>query len=185
MAKSKKSASPSLAVLDSLPPPTEGEGAKVLLVRNVSQVRLHIPYSREEPELALGLQEEQVFPAGIAKFPALRNALQLGLVEATWVDSSFQIRHIPDPDSAPEPARPENPIDRAYAVEIAYQPEVVSLERIALTVHIPNLEDVDVSFMKNRFARVLKLAQWLEPQLQNRKAVLKALDKRLDEIRVM
>ena len=39
--------------------------------------------------------------------------------------------------------------------------------------------------MKNRFARVLKLAQWLEPQLQNRKAVLKALDKRLDEIRVM
>jgi hypothetical protein len=179
MAKKQTNAQAMVSVLDQ---PPEG---RLLRVRNVSPFGLAIPSTGKESDIFLGVQGEVVISAEWAKNPNLRRVVGNGHVEVEWVSEGYLPRAVPDPDMAPEEARPETVFDTAYAREIALAKTADALERINHQIISPDTGGADIRFMKGRFLKILKFARWMEERVQNRQEILKAIDHRLQEIQAM
>lgn len=180
--KSTRATGPKLKVLDESQAPS---GKTNLRVRNVSRVNLAVPSKGGGADLFLSPQEEKVIEGVWAKNPHLRAAAEQGEVQVEWVESTFAPRPIPNPELAPEDLRPENNLDRHYAQQISLSETVEALRLIKAEVLRPDTGEPDARFLKGRMWRILRLARWIEQDLQNRRAVLAAISRRLDEIRAL
>lgn len=115
---------------------------------------------------------------------ALRALVSEGELQAEWVDDLFTPRNLPSLEEAPDDARPDNPIDRMYAQEICLKTDTQKvLELIKVKILVYGSNEPNVQFYKTRMLPILKLAQWLEPQVQNRAPVIKALESQIQFIR--
>ena len=172
-----------LAALDAAPADNR---PRALLLRNASPEVLIVKSDNSaNSDVVLGLQAEVVVPEEWARNRGLRNLIAVGKVAFAWVDLLHEPRELPRLEDAPMEIVPDQSYEREYARQIAFRPEPEAHAAIGVTVRLPNTGETDTRYMKEVFRRVLELAKWLEERIQNRPKVLRALDRRIDEIRAL
>ena len=162
------------------------EGKTHLRVRNITPQIVAIPTATPSAlDLFLLPQGEvSVEPPAWIKNRNMRSAYKQELVELEWVGEEYVPRPIPSVTSAPAAFMPENAIDQAYVMQICFQTDLQkTYALINHQVDAPETAETDVTFMKTRMHKILKTAEWVEAQLQNRKSVLETLKERLAWIR--
>lgn len=162
------------------------EGKPSLLVRNVSGQIVSIPgipSTMNDPFL-MPWQETVLDGETWRENVNLRSALMKKLVTVEWVEKAYVRKTPPNVDNAPAEILPDLSFDRVHALDIVMQLDAErSLELVAQDVEDPTTNELNVTFMKTRFAKILRLIEWLEPQYQNRSTVLGAVKERLQWIR--
>ncbi len=164
------------------------EGKPMLRIRNISGYGICLPSADPKRiDLVLSPHQEVIDPGEMwANDRYLRAALESGLIEVEWVERTQMPRTLPTTEDVPLDLRPENKFDCNYALQLALTLNVDDvLSNIRVNVKVPETSMTDVSFMKGRMLPILRMALWLEPRLQNRARVIKAIKTRMDEIRVM
>lgn len=165
------------------------EGKNHLLVRNITDQILAIPNNTPSAtdDLFLHPWQEAVLDADIWKNNRnLRTNFQKGSVSLQWVEQTYVARTVPAVDNAPPEILPDQAFDREHVRQIVILvDENKSLELINQSVDSPSTNETDVSFMKSRMHRILRTVEWMEPQVQNRTAILRAAKERLSWIRAL
>lgn len=157
-----------------------------LRVRNITAQVLVFSSQNGQPAIVLNPQHETVAPSDWAKNRSLRKAYAAKQIQVEVVEPTYEPRSVPSVDKAPDEARPVQGYDRVYAQNVVLCTNVEeALTWVNVTVRELDTQTVDVRFMKQRFLPILNYVKWAEPQLQNRKEVLTAARKRIDEIRAM
>lgn len=173
-------------------PEYPGEG-NLLCVRNVTAETLGFVAAKFRPlddffptEFVLNPHQEILLSPGWEKQGRLQNAVEAGKLRATWVASDYVPSSVPTPSEAPEDAQPEDPRDRAYAMNIiTVTDEKTVLGLVQARVDDPQTGELDTRFYKTRMLRILKFVRWAEPQVQNRRNILRAVKERIGEIQEM
>ena len=183
--KGKQATKTQVADLTKLNQPPDTDVMMRLRVRNISRNALAMPSHDRTADLSLGVKGEMVIEPAWAKNRHLRKLFEHGALEVEWVDKDFTARAIPDPDDAPDDARLESNFDKAYAKEIVLSDDETAMRLVNVDVKSRETGGPDIKFFKDRFWKLLKLTEWMEKQLDARKNVLRAIDRRLQEIRAM
>lgn len=172
-----------LEILDAVPADT---APRKLLIKNTT-TQLYIVASRLPgvADVVVDALAESVLDAAWLKNPILRRLITSGVIAAEWVSEYHEAKVFPVITDAPEGALPDLDYDREYARQIALLPQEQSLASIAVTARQEGTGETDGSFMKTRFMKILKCAEWLEKQVQGRKPVLAAIKDRMSVIREM
>lgn len=155
-----------------------------LLARNVSHETL-VFGGPGFGEIALGVQEEQVLPATWAKNKGLRKFVQEKRVAVSWVSETYEPRILPVIQEAPPDILPDDKYQQNFAMQIALSGAEHAKEMIGVTARQGEAREIDINYMTTNFRKILKLADWLEERIQNRKPVRRAINDRLAEIRKM
>ena len=179
----KAGAALGLEILDAAP---ETDAPRKLLIKNTT-TQMYIIASRlpGAADVVVGPLAESVLEPAWLKNLILRRLITSGVLVAEWVTEYYEAKVFPIITDAPEGALPDLDYDREYARQIALLPQEQALASIAVTARQEGTGETDGSFMKTRFMKILKCAEWLEKQVQGRKPVLAALKDRMSVIREM
>lgn len=172
---------PALEILKQVP-----EQGKLLLIRHVGSsggisIKSGQRGDQADPDETLGRGREVVVPASWAKSSGdLKKFAAKGLVELAWVDENYDTKTMPNVDDAPgEIIGNLNRSEKQFALDgIALQEDLqLALASVNTQVHQPEPRDrmVDIRFMTEKFYFVLKLADWLEAQIQDRPKIHSAI----------
>lgn len=168
-----------LKELDAL---TESE-LKGLRVRNISPNAVAVDGKREGAgEIVLAPHEETI--VGAQQWRAVRffrEAVTGGKLEIAVADVYDTPRQLPNLDAAPEPT--ETIYDKNYAQHILTTNDENEALDMVREQSFNEDTTLNVRFMKTRKHKILKVVEWAEPQLQNRKRVLTAVREELGKIR--
>ena len=171
-----------IPVLDEPPP----EPDMVLLVRNESDQTYCLQGSGGQADIVLFPQQECLAASPWTKDAALRRYVHEKKLTAEWVAQTYQPFALPEITSAPEEILPDSDYDRNYAHEIAITRDLDKAhDLINQKANIRFTTTLDVPWMKTRMAKILRLALWLEEQIQDRAKVKSDIKQRLDEIDAM
>lgn len=181
---------PGVLLLDAAPP----EGKTHLRVRNVANHMLVVPanrYSEGQHIFLVAWEEDILALAAWGKDRYLRQLIEAKQLAVGWATEAELPLKLPNLDSAPDDTRSTEDLihreyDRTYALGICLNPDTkTALEQLRVDVIDEDTQRRNVRFMRGRMDPILRLVKWLEPQIQNRRPILAAVDKRLADIRVM
>lgn len=161
-------------------------GASYFRVRNITNQIVAIPaVPASDLDLFLTPHQEVSIPSDQwVRNRNLRNMHRLKHIELKWVDDLFTPRVLPVVTDAPIEFMPDSALDQNFAMQIAIETDLkTTLKNVNYDVQSGDTHETDVSFMKTRMHKILRTAEWLEKQVQNRKPVLDALKDRIAWIR--
>lgn len=168
------------------PPADAGTG---LLIRNISKEIYTVAADRPEfRDFVLHAQEENVFPKEYASNRNLRKVADSGALVFEWVGPDFQPRVLPRIDEAPdELVLGLNDFEKQFAMHIATSNDQADVTALITDTKARRAgsQNEDLKYTKDKLRQILKLAEWLEKKIQNRPAVLAAIDQRVDSIRAL